>query len=61
MAVVDKIESLGFEVEIALNNCLIKKCQYRYYEFISQTTGESKIDATYNAIVEFIKWYKNIN
>ena len=54
MEVVEKIESLGFEVQIYKKTCFIYKLGN------TLTIGkdsETKIQAVYNACVVFIKWY----
>jgi hypothetical protein len=53
MQVVEKIESLAYDVQIILDYCIITNGDY------SQTTqlGGAKIHSVYNACVEFIKWY----
>jgi hypothetical protein len=56
MAVVEKIENLGYEVIIAESKCKIRANTDHYNEVISNIdlTG-SKLDATYKAVVEFVK------
>jgi hypothetical protein len=58
MEVVDKIEGLGFSIEMNKQEetdyqCLITKG----YDIIFQTFSNIKIEAVYNACIEFIKWY----
>jgi hypothetical protein len=53
MLVVDKIESLGVCVEIRENVCYIETSTNNYYSELEET----KIQATYKACVEFVKWY----
>jgi hypothetical protein len=55
MEVVEKIESLGVLVEIRENVCYIETSQGNYTSELEET----KIQATYKAVVEFIKWYNN--
>jgi len=53
MQVVDKIESLGFVVSISENVCYVETTLTDYYSELEET----KIQATYNACVRFVKWY----
>jgi hypothetical protein len=53
MLVVDKIESLEVCVEIRENVCYISPFPNNYVSELEQT----KIQAVYNACVEFVKWY----
>jgi hypothetical protein len=57
MSVVDKIESLGYDVQIVLDYCTITDGDY------SETTqlGGNKMHNVYNACVEFIKCYNEYN
>lgn len=64
MEVVEKIESLNFVVQIHLNSCFIKELRH----FINSKAiwrgknhANTKIEAVYNACVEFIKWYNEQN
>ena len=57
MTVVEKIESLGVVVEIRENVCYIETSQGNYTSELEET----KIQATYKAVVGFIKWYNNNN
>jgi hypothetical protein len=64
MPVVEKIESIVTEVEICNSTCVISNGTPqgdggKFYETIVDSYGTSKIDATYKAIVDFIKWYKS--
>ena len=56
MGVVDKIESLGYDVQIILDYCTITNGDY------SETTqmGGNKIHNVYAACVEFIEWYNQL-
>ncbi len=55
MEVVEKIESLGFFFEIKSNWVRITK--KREIIVIRWEQDKNKIEATYNACVEFIQWY----
>ena len=56
MEVVERIEALGYSVQPLFNSCYIaKKEGYTYKIKVEQQ--DKKIDAVYNACVEFIKWY----
>ena len=62
MEVVEKIESLNFVVQIHLNSCFIKESEH----FINNKAiwrgknhAKTKIEAVYNACIEFIKWYNS--
>jgi hypothetical protein len=60
MPVVEKIEELGYDFDINKrendNNVFIRGSQYS-----KTTSNKTKIEAVYNACVEFIKWYNNQN
>lgn len=53
MEVVEKIESLGYLVEIRENVCFIKTSEQDYFSELEET----KLQAVYRACVKFIKWY----
>ena len=58
MEAVDKIESKNFSIEMNKQEegdyqCLITKGK----DIIFQTFSNTKLKATHNAVVEFIKWY----
>ena len=55
MPVIEKIETLKFDVNIVLNHCSIKEYQCSFWR--AQCTGESKFDGTYKSVIQFIKWY----
>ena len=52
MEVVEKIEDLGFEIEINGLSCRILTPNKQI-----ETSGKTKIKGVYNGCVEFIKWY----
>jgi len=54
MPVVEKIESLGLTAKIYTGHTTIAS---RDASFISQKLSDSKIEATYEAVFEFINWY----
>lgn len=55
MEVVEKIESYGFTFEIKKNWARIRK---KYENIVLRwEEDKTKIEATYNACIEFIKWY----
>ena len=58
MEVVEKIESLGYRIEIVKHICRIYLSNK---ETIIISENIPKIEAVYNACVEFIKWYNNQN
>ena len=58
MIVVEKIESLGYRIEIVKHICRIYLSNK---ETIIISENTPKIEAVYNAVVEFIKWYNNQN
>lgn len=58
MEVVEKIESLGYWIEIhggTINRCLIGSINSSYESF--KVTKNTKIEAVYNACIDFIKWW----
>ena len=56
MSVVDKIESLGYEFSIAESRCEIKRNSDNK-QVLNVDDWYIKKEATYNAVVEFIKEY----
>ncbi len=58
MEVVEKIENLGFEFFIVESRCEIAHNTDKSIETVIgfEIVGK-KIEATYNACIEFIKWY----
>ena len=68
MEVVEKIESLEIFDRMGRFNINTKNFDENYTSFITdkdedfiQCEGETKIEAVYSAVVEFIKWYNNQN
>ena len=57
MEVVEKIESLKFSVLIGKNNCVIEQTFGKESLNLGLIKGKDKIEAVYNACLEFIKWY----
>lgn len=53
MPVVEKIEKLGLKCEIGIASCVIYSAKYN----VEKVYAETKIKATWLAVVEFIKWY----
>lgn len=61
MVIINKIENLGYNIKInstndngLYNDCIITNeddCFYRYFERCG------KMEAVYNCVIEFIKWY----
>lgn len=66
MDVVEKIEKLGFETSLFVNESK-QSCKYDFRIFESEiletkcriidNTAETKIKAVWNCVIEFIKWY----
>lgn len=57
MPVVEKIENLGFEFFIVENRCKVKHNTDKSIEVLSYLEGGTKLEITYQTVVEFIKWY----
>ena len=58
MEIVEKIESLGYRIEIVKHICRIYLSNK---ETIVISENIPKIEAVYSTVVEFIKWYNNQN
>lgn len=61
MSVVEKIESLGYEVTIYNKSAIVwtnAKGIKNYYE---RTIGDTKLSAVYSACIKFINWYNENN
>ena len=61
MKVVEKIESFGHDVFINTCLCRITDVGLDIFEDIECFVNDNKIQATYNACVEFVKWYNEQN
>jgi hypothetical protein len=59
MDVVEKIESLGYDVFINTCVCRITDVGQNMFEDIECFVNDNKRQATYNACVEFVEWYNN--
>lgn len=53
--VIEKIESLNISVQIFPLRCVIRDYPKKFFDVL----GSSKIEAVYNAVVEFIKFYNS--
>jgi hypothetical protein len=72
MPVVQKIESTQhpdhgkFGVHIVSNNCTIQAIKFGQHKqgepvpYFNSVYGETKIQATYHAVVQFIKWFNTL-
>ena len=61
MPVVEKIENLGFEFFIIENRCKVSHNTDNSIEVLSYLEGGSKIQITYQTVIEFIKWHNEQN
>jgi len=52
---VEKIEGLGYVVKIYSNKCEIPEPNRKYWNVYY---GNTKIEAVWQAVVQFINWYK---
>lgn len=57
MPVIERIESLGYVVDIGKNQCHINKTGMFSDWFSCDIIDETKILSTYKAVVQFIKFY----
>ncbi len=61
MTVVEKIEEIGYTVIISRTSCKIIE-NFKIYPLIDKTSNkklDAKIDAVYEAICEFVKYYNH--
>ena len=61
MQVVEKIESLGYTIDVTGSNVYINHSDDEFKQIAGFSDTYSKIEAVYNACLEFIKWYNNKN
>lgn len=61
MEVVEKIESLEYDVNIEFATCVILKNVDDFKPIFGHGSNFSKIQAVYNACVTFIEWYNKQN
>lgn len=59
MMVVEKIESLGYAVYIKTRGCFIEDEAEKLIAFEFKGGNVSKVEATYNSCIEFVKWYND--
>jgi len=62
MPVVEKIESLGYEVQIRNTDCIIFQLldTIKYKPIVDTSNASGKKDSTYIAVVRFIKEYNQL-
>ena len=62
MGVVDKIESLGYVHSIYGNfSTFLKKGTFNELIWVDEFRGNTKLEAVYISVIEFIKWYNEQN
>lgn len=70
MSVVEKIErqereyeeGFSYSIQIEFDNAVIwKHSEFQESIRIVEISGSNRFDATYNAVLEFIKWYNETN
>ena len=64
MEVVEKIEETEIENNILMLESIGNEAKFIYdngCRFLNSNIGETKIEAVYNACIEFIKWYNEQN
>jgi hypothetical protein len=57
MEVVEKIESLGYDLFIETFEVRIEKYRETLFRQHTKVSNQTKIKAVYNACLEFIEWY----
>jgi hypothetical protein len=57
MQVVEKIESLDYELFIETFEVRIEKHRETLFRQHTKVSNQTKIEAVYNACVSFVKWY----
>jgi prolipoprotein diacylglyceryltransferase len=55
MSVVEKIENIQFNVEQSGGSCTIHPCVLK--EPVFETYSTNRLEATYQAVIQFIEWY----
>ncbi len=61
MQVVEKIENLGASIEINNKVCIIEPTPIFNFDFHFSKLEKTKMEAVYNACVDFTKWYNKNN
>lgn len=59
--VVEKIESLDYSIDITASNVYINHSDDEFKQIVGFSDTYSKIEAVYNACLDFIKWYNEQN
>lgn len=59
MPVVEKIEGIGFTINITTCTVYINNFEDSFKQIIGTSDSYSKIEAVYNAVIEFIKFYND--
>lgn len=57
----EKIERLGYVFEIKITGCRINQIENGSIIVLRWEEDKTKIEAVYNACLEFIKWYNEQN
>lgn len=64
MKVVEKIESLNYRVTITFSNCFIDTYNEKddeNFEQIALSNSDTKFYAVFDAVIQFINYYNNLN